>query len=165
MPAVWAGHQAEHFCSKGFTFLWGSQLGAATLQLGLRCWLRWQRISLQCRRQRLIPELGRSPGEENGNPLQYSCLENPMDRGIWQATVHSVSKSRTQLKRLTLSHFSPTVLAISEVRSDLTVILSETGHTNMYLRVSLLLYCELMVLIILKLSCKLNEEIHMKCLL
>ena len=40
-----------------------------------------------------IPGLGRSPGEGNGNPLQYSCLENPMDRGAWQAMVHSVAKS------------------------------------------------------------------------
>ena len=40
---------------------------------------------------------GRSPGEGNGNPLQYSCLENPMDRGAWQATVHEVSKSQIQL--------------------------------------------------------------------
>ena len=40
-----------------------------------------------------IPGLGRSPGEGNGNPLQYSCLENPMDRGVWQATVHGVTKS------------------------------------------------------------------------
>ena len=39
-----------------------------------------------------IPGLGRSPGEGNGNPLQYSCLENPMDRGAWQATVHGVAK-------------------------------------------------------------------------
>ena len=42
-----------------------------------------------------IPGLGRSPGEENGNPLQYSCLENPMDRGAWQATVHGIAKSQT----------------------------------------------------------------------
>ena len=42
----------------------------------------------------LIPGLGRSSGEGNGNPLQYSCLENPMDRGAWWATVHWVSKSR-----------------------------------------------------------------------
>ena len=48
----------------------------------------------------LIPGLGRSPGEGNGNPLQYSCLENPMARGAWQATVHGVAKSPTQLKRL-----------------------------------------------------------------
>ena len=40
-----------------------------------------------------IPELGRSPGEGNGNPLQYSCLENPKDGGAWQATVHGVAES------------------------------------------------------------------------
>ena len=42
-----------------------------------------------------IPGLGRSPGEGHDNPLQYSCLENPMDRGAWQATVHRVAKSGT----------------------------------------------------------------------
>ena len=42
------------------------------------------------------------PGGGNGNPLQYSCLENPMDRGAWQATVHGVAKSRTGLSDLTL---------------------------------------------------------------
>ena len=47
----------------------------------------------------LIPGSGRSPGKGNGNPLQYSWLENPMDRGAWQATVHSVTKSQTWLKR------------------------------------------------------------------
>ena len=45
----------------------------------------------------LIPGLGRSPGEGNGNPLQCSCLENPMDRGVWWATVHGSIKSRTRL--------------------------------------------------------------------
>ena len=44
-----------------------------------------------------IPGSGRSPGGGHGNPLQYSCLENPMDRGAWWATVHGVAKSRTQL--------------------------------------------------------------------
>ena len=44
-----------------------------------------------------IPGLERSPGGQNGNPLQYSCLENPMDRGFWQSTVHGVAKSWTQL--------------------------------------------------------------------
>ena len=44
-----------------------------------------------------IPGLGRYPGDRNGNPLQYSCLENSMDRGAWQATVHGVAKSRTRL--------------------------------------------------------------------
>ena len=43
-----------------------------------------------------ITELGRSPGVVNGNPLQYSCLENPLDKGAWQATVRGVAKSRTQ---------------------------------------------------------------------
>ena len=45
-----------------------------------------------------VPGLGRSPGERNGNPRQYSCLENPMDRGPWQATVHRFAKSQTRLK-------------------------------------------------------------------
>ena len=48
----------------------------------------------------LIPGLGRSPGGGHGNPLQYSCLENPVDRGAWWATVHRVEKSRMQLKPL-----------------------------------------------------------------
>ena len=48
----------------------------------------------------LIPGLRRSPGGGHGNPLQYSCLENPMDRGAWRATVCGVAKSQTQLKRL-----------------------------------------------------------------
>ena len=47
----------------------------------------------------LIPVLGRSPGTGHGNILQYSCLENPMDRGAWWATVHRVSKSWKQLKQ------------------------------------------------------------------
>ena len=53
----------------------------------------------------LIPGLGRSPGEGNSNPLQYSCLVNPMDRGAWWATVHEVTKSRTRLSDFTSLHF------------------------------------------------------------
>ena len=52
----------------------------------------------------LIPGSGRSPGEGNGNPLQYSCLENPMDGGAWWASVHGVAKSRTWLSDFTFSH-------------------------------------------------------------
>ena len=49
-----------------------------------------------------IPELGRSPGEGNGNPLQYSCLENAMDRGAWQTTVHRVGRKELDMtERLT----------------------------------------------------------------
>ena len=47
-----------------------------------------------------IPGLGLSPGGGNGNPLQYSCLESPMDRGAWRAKVHKVAKNRIQLKQL-----------------------------------------------------------------
>ena len=53
-----------------------------------------------------IPGSGRSPGQGNGNPLQYSSLENPMDRGAWWATVHGVAKSRTRL-----SDFSSSLLS------------------------------------------------------
>ena len=49
-----------------------------------------------------VPGSGRSPGEENGNPLQYSCLENSMDRGVWWATVHRVTKT-DMTEQLTLS--------------------------------------------------------------
>ena len=68
----------------------------------------------------LIPGLGRSPGEGNGNPLQYSCLENPMDRGAWWATVHGVARVRHDLvtkppppQTVSQSDLSPWHLAIS----------------------------------------------------
>ena len=53
-----------------------------------------------------IPRSGSSPGEGNGNPLQYSCLENPMDGRAWWATVHGVSKSWTRLRELTSPHLN-----------------------------------------------------------
>ena len=52
-----------------------------------------------------IPRSGRSPGEGNGNPLQYSCLENSMDGGAWWATVHGVAKSQTRLSDFTFTLF------------------------------------------------------------
>ena len=58
-----------------------------------------------------ISGLGRPPGVGNGNPLQYSCLENPMDRGAWQATVHGIAKSQARLS----THSSVTVITISSV--------------------------------------------------
>ena len=58
----------------------------------------------------LIPGSGRSPGEGNGNPLQYSCLENLMDQGAWWATVHGVAKSRTRLSHFTSLHSQFTTL-------------------------------------------------------
>ena len=60
-----------------------------------------------------IPGLGRSPREENGNPLQYSCLENPMDRGAWWASVHGVAKSQTRL-----SDFTSQVMLPNQTKVD-----------------------------------------------
>ena len=51
-----------------------------------------------------VPGLGRSPRGEHGNPLQYSCLENPMDKGAWWAAVPGVAKSWIQLKQLSTQH-------------------------------------------------------------
>ena len=83
---------------------WTEELGA-TVHRVTKNWTQLKRLSmhacthwwfrsilLQCRRCRFHPWVGRSPGEGNGNPLQYSCLGNPRDRGAWQATVHGVPK-------------------------------------------------------------------------
>ena len=56
----------------------------------------------------MIPGLGRTPGEGNGNCLQCSCLENSMDRGAWQATAHGVTKSWTQLSDIHTTGHMPT---------------------------------------------------------
>ena len=56
---------------------------------------------------REIPRWGRAPGGGNGNPLQHSCLENPMDRGAWWATIHGVVKSRTRLSDARTHIFGP----------------------------------------------------------
>ena len=77
-----------------------------------------------------IPGWGRFPGEGNGNPLQYSCLENPMDRGAWLAAVYRVAQSQTRLKRLS-SRSSSVSFAITWMDLE-TVILSQT-KTNMML--------------------------------
>ena len=60
-----------------------------------------------------IPGSRRSSRERNGNPLQYSCLENPMDRAAWQATVHGVSKSQTWLSNQRLHNTFPVMLKVS----------------------------------------------------
>ena len=77
------------------------------------CWKENRPLLRQCQREKnlpayggniknvgLIAELGRSPGEGLGNPLQYSCLQNPIDRGAWRNTAHRVTKSQTWLKPL-----------------------------------------------------------------
>ena len=71
----------------------------------------------------LIPGLGRSPEVGNSNPLQYSCLGNPMDRGVWWATVHGVTKSWTQLTHLPVQ--STTEVALFDIPSDQELITSK----------------------------------------
>ena len=72
------------------------ELSAFIYQQGLPWWLSGSEFTCQCVGVTvLIAGLGRSPGEGNGNPFQYSCLGNPMDRGAWQATVHGVAKNQT----------------------------------------------------------------------
>ena len=65
---------------------------------GLPRWLSGKESTCQSGDTSSIPGSRRSPGEENGNPVQYSCLENPMDRGTWRATVRGVAKSQTGLR-------------------------------------------------------------------
>ena len=60
--------------------------------VGLPRWLRGKKSACNSGDAVSIPGLGRSPGEGNGNPLQYSCLGNPRDRGVWRATVHRIAK-------------------------------------------------------------------------
>ena len=60
-----------------------------------------------------IPGSGRCPGEGNGNPLQYSCLENSMDRGAWWTIVHGVTKSLTQLSNFRFTHIQFSVLVFA----------------------------------------------------
>ena len=62
-----------------------------------------------------IPELGRLPGEGLGNPLQYSHLENPMNKGAWRATVHRVAKSQIQLEQLSTTQKSMIYLYIFSI--------------------------------------------------
>ena len=74
-----------------------------------------------------IPGLGRSPGEGNGNQLQYSCLENPMDRGAWRATVHGVAKSWTRLSNFTFFRTLSTSTGMG-VLACLSASLSQAAH-------------------------------------
>ena len=68
-----------------------------TFLMGLPQWLSGKESTCNAGDAGLIPGSGRSPGGGHGNPLQYPCLENPMDRGDWWATVHGVTKSQTRL--------------------------------------------------------------------
>ena len=80
-----------------------------------------------------IPGSGRSPGEGNGSPLQHSCLENPMDGGAWQATVHGVTKSQTLLSNFTFISF-PQLFSGLESISQTFGFLLETQENQMHFR-------------------------------
>ena len=78
-------------------------------------WLRWYKESARSVGDSgLIPGLGRSPGEVNGNPLQYSCLENPVNRGARWAAVHRVAKSQTCLSDSFIHKHTVTSVALVE---------------------------------------------------
>ena len=92
-----------------YSISWASQVALVVKNPPANAW--------DVRDEGLIPRSRRSPGEGNDNTLQYSCLESPMDRGAWQATIHRVAKSRTQLKQLStaqlsISHFHMEMLYI-----------------------------------------------------
>ena len=72
-------------------------LKISILGTGFPQWLSGKGFTANAGASGSSPDLEKSPGEGNGNPLQYSCLGNPIDRGAWQATDHGVAKSRTGL--------------------------------------------------------------------
>ena len=75
----------------------------------------------------LIPGFGRSPGGGHGNPLQYSCLENPTDRGAWRATVFRVKKSQTQLKQLS-THTQASIHKVHKLPLPSLLLSKPTGR-------------------------------------
>ena len=93
-----------------------------------------------------LPGSGRSPGEGNGNPLQYSCLENPMDGGSWQSTVPGVAKSRTRLSDFTYSEYTHGRAVIfkppfrrssgehSQVRSKTSLVVGKSSKNDTFVQ-------------------------------
>ena len=79
-------------------------LHIGTILNGLPRWLSGKESACQCRRQEIDPWARKISGGGNGNPFQYSCLENPTDRGVWWATVHGVAKSWTWLSNWARMH-------------------------------------------------------------
>ena len=79
-----------------------------------------------------IPGSGRSPGGGRGNPLQYSFLKNPMDRGAWQATVHGDSKSWKQLKRLGMHALPIWWLLCLQQAPKMVMFLTKWSHPNLH---------------------------------
>ena len=101
--ALWARHKSSSAASTAGLFVsQGRALGFMSLvgfSWGLPQWLSGKEFACHAEDARdagLIPGLGRAPGGGRGTSLQYSCLENPMDRGAWWASVHGVTKNRAQ---------------------------------------------------------------------
>ena len=90
---------------------------------------------LLCRRPGSAPGLGRAPGEGNSNPLPYSCLENYLDRGAWQATVHGAAKSQTRLRARIYYVLFQTLLVVDFKNPNLHIF-------NNYYQLSLHLTCQ-----------------------
>ena len=87
----------QGFCNAHRISMLGPMLGPM-LGIGIPRWHSGKESAYNAGDLSSVPGLGRSPGEGNDNPLQYTCLENPMDRGAWWATVHRVAKSWIQLR-------------------------------------------------------------------
>ena len=102
------GHLMQRVNSLEKTLMLGGRLPIPVF-LGFACSSAGKESSRNAGDQDLIPRLGRYPGEGDGNPLQYSCLENPMDREAWQATVRRVAKSWTQLKQVSVHAYIYTI--------------------------------------------------------
>ena len=99
----------------------------------------------------MIPGLGRSPGEGNGNPLQYSCLENPMGGEAWYAAVHGIAKSWTRLSDFTYSlTYLPTCIIsyYSLIFLVLSPISIMTLNTN-FIAYHIVLFCDVLGILIL----------------
>ena len=98
--AIWS---VLRILTSGFILTWALVCQAIGNIMGFPRWLNGKGSACDVgdiRDAGSIPGLGRSSGGGHGNPLQYSCLESPMDKGAWQATVHRVSRSQTLLKQL-----------------------------------------------------------------
>ena len=106
---VFTGSTMSNECARWCSIMNNGATNTKQEELGGFSW--WSQVALVVKNQSanagdlrdagLIPGLGRSPGGENGNQLQYYCLENPMDRRAWQAMVHRATKSRTRLSDFT----------------------------------------------------------------
>ena len=107
--------------------------GARNTSGGLPLWLSGKEFTFSAREADLIPGLGRVPGEGKGTPLQYSGLENPMDRGAWWATVRGVAQSQTELSDC-LFHFSSSLTSW-----DITSVPKQRVHQH-YLLFCLIIF-------------------------